>query len=273
MTPIGTPPGPPAGDDGTGASHVVDDLASLLRGELDRRHLSLVVRHLRACASCRAELVEASIAHSALTATRRVLDPRRTPIGPVSLSEQTPAAAGDEADTLPPLLSGSGGRPVTRVARVGRRDLVASLTSAAVAIVVALGGVAAYQDWTAGGARTTRPTAVQQATLTPVVPSSGSAPIPTARGIVSMAGTRDVVMTIRVIGLPAAAAGHFYYAWLLDASTNKMLPVGVVSPDGVATFNLEPDLVHNYTAVNIGLQADNGNPAHSDESVLRASYA
>ncbi len=79
-------------------------------------------------------------------------------------------------------------------------------------------------------------------------------------------------MTIHVTGLPPAAAGHFYYAWLLDPSTNKMLPVGVVDATGSSTFDLGGDLVKRYTAVDISLQADDGDPQHSPVSVLRASY-
>ena len=73
--------------------------------------------------------------------------------------------------------------------------------------------------------------------------------------------------------MPPAAAGHFYYAWLLDPTTNKMLPVGVVDPSGASTFDLGGDLVKRYSAVDISLQADNGDPAHSPVSVLRATYA
>ena len=79
-------------------------------------------------------------------------------------------------------------------------------------------------------------------------------------------------MTIRISGLAAAGPGHFYYAWLLDPTTNKMLPVGVVDPAGSSTFDLGGDLVKRYTAVDISLQADDGDPAHSPVSVLRATY-
>ncbi len=85
------------------------------------------------------------------------------------------------------------------------------------------------------------------------------------------AGRTD--MTIRTSGLPRAASGHFYYAWLLDPKTNKMLPLGVVAVDAASTFEVENALVGRYSAIDISLQADDGNPAHSPVSVLRATYA
>ena len=85
------------------------------------------------------------------------------------------------------------------------------------------------------------------------------------------AGRTD--MTIGTSGLPIAAAGHFYYAWLLDPTTNKMLPLGVVASDAPSTFEVASSLVQRYSAVDISLQADDGDPAHSPVSVLRATYA
>ena len=51
-----------------------------------------------------------------------------------------------------------------------------------------------------------------------------------------------------------------------------MLPLGQVGADGRATFEVDSKLVGSYHAVDVSLQSDNGNPGHSDTSVLRARY-
>ena len=60
--------------------------------------------------------------------------------------------------------------------------------------------------------------------------------------------------------------------WLLDPATNKMLPLGLVAPGGTATFRIDAGLVADYHAVDISLEADDGDPAHSVTSVLRGAY-
>jgi hypothetical protein len=46
--------------------------------------------------------------------------------------------------------------------------------------------------------------------------------------------------------------------------------MGVLAPSGDTTYRVEGDLAGGFSAVDISLQANNGNPAHSDQSVLRA---
>ena len=49
----------------------------------------------------------------------------------------------------------------------------------------------------------------------------------------------DVTARTRVgTGLPSAPRGEFYYAWLLDPRTQKMLPLGQVTPGHVAAFEV-----------------------------------
>jgi anti-sigma-K factor RskA len=79
-------------------------------------------------------------------------------------------------------------------------------------------------------------------------------------------------MTFAVHDLPRTGRNDFYYAWLLDPATNKMLALGVVDPDGRASFDLADALVASYSAIDVSLEADDGDPAHSATSVLRGSY-
>ena len=55
-------------------------------------------------------------------------------------------------------------------------------------------------------------------------------------------------------------------------STNKMLALGLVDPDSGATFDIDDALVASYSAVDVSLEADDGDPAHSVTSVLRGTY-
>jgi anti-sigma-K factor RskA len=80
-------------------------------------------------------------------------------------------------------------------------------------------------------------------------------------------------MTINTHDLPATHDGQFYYAWLLDPTTNKMLPLGQVGPSGTASFEVSDHLLAAYSAVDVSLEDDDGDPQHSPTSVLRATYA
>lgn len=134
------------------------------------------------------------------------------------------------------------------------------LVAAAVALVAALGGTT-YVVLTRDDPAPPAVTAVLE-------PVEG-----TAAGLVEMraadAGTR---MTITTDGLPAAGPGRYYQAWLLDPATNKMLPLGQLGPDGGASVEVDDDLLADYSAVDVSLEEDDGDPAHSVTSVLRASY-
>jgi hypothetical protein len=79
-------------------------------------------------------------------------------------------------------------------------------------------------------------------------------------------------MTIQVTGLPTPDDDSYYYAWLLDPGTQKMLPLGQVGPGGSASFDLDDVLVTAYSAIDISLEHDDGDPAHSVTSVLRGGY-
>jgi len=246
------------------------ELPLLLTGELGRSRLREVVAHLRGCADCRAELVEASAAHAALTATRRTLAPVAS--GPVASVERMESV---DDEPLPPL-SRPSARGRREVAVTGtRRRVLAGLVAAAVVAGLGLGGAAVSGHWPGGSdARRTPVAAGRAADFEPVPSDTGSVAVPGASGVVRMTGPAGRTdMTIRTAGLPKAASGHFYYAWLLDPKTNKMLPLGVVAVDAASTFEVENALVARYSAIDISLQADDGNPVHSPVSVLRATYA
>ena len=139
------------------------------------------------------------------------------------------------------------------------------LAACAATVIVLAGALAGINHWRGdgGSAPSSRSVALQ--------PVTGD-----ATGRVSMAapdaGADLTRMRITTSGLSPAGEGRFYYAWLLDPATQKMLPLGVVSPDGATRFDVADDLISRYHAVDISLQDDDGNPEHSATSVLRAQY-
>jgi hypothetical protein len=51
------------------------------------------------------------------------------------------------------------------------------------------------------------------------------------------------------------------------------VPVGVLAPDGQGRFTLPATVIGRYQAIDVSLEADDGNPAHSSQSLLRGRYA
>jgi hypothetical protein len=140
--------------------------------------------------------------------------------------------------------------------------------AAAAALVVgaAAVGVALSQEDEDPGRRVA---AEQTATLEPVDPGSA-----TPSGRVSMATDAELVTRMRVdtVDLPRPPRGGFYYVWLFDPASNKMLPLGQVVPGHRASFDVPASLVAAYSAIDVSLESDDGDPGHSVTSVLRASY-
>ncbi len=222
------------------------DLSGLLIGELTNAEVSEVAEHLDWCEDCRGDLSELAVGHALIAGASRTLG------GVAPLENPT--------DTLPARVSPS------RRARRLRQGLV---LAAAVVLVVGVGIAGAVRL----GSQKPSPDEPDQvaapfaeANLQPVQ-GSGT-------GLVLMVheAKSTTRMTIETNNLPKLRKGRFYYAWLLDPETNKMLPLGQVGPGGVASFTLSDDLLGRYTVVDVSLEADDGDPEHSVTSVLRASY-
>jgi hypothetical protein len=79
--------------------------------------------------------------------------------------------------------------------------------------------------------------------------------------------TREMLITTK--RLPKLLPDQFYEVWLLQPATNKMLPVGVLPPSGSGSFELAAVVMSQFSAIDVSLQANNGDPAHSSRSVLR----
>ena len=210
------------------------DLFGLLRGELDNAGTIAAGAHLESCATCREELADAVVGHGLLARASRTLGD----------------ATGQPA--LPPLTLAKPDRPR------------GALLAVAAAVVLAL-GVTGTVWWRSDDSPSSG--AGIEAALTPLsvtVPGEGSVRMVEHDG--------RTQMTLAVHDLPRAGAGEFYYAWLLDPTSNKMLALGLVDPGGGATFQVDDRLVAAYSAVDVSLESDDGDPAHSVTSVLRGTY-
>jgi anti-sigma-K factor RskA len=165
------------------------------------------------------------------------------PPPPLQLAPVATAAA------APPSRSGWRGR---------RRSVLGGVAAIAAAAVVALVVVLV----TGGGDGVPAPPTTTVA-LRPLPGANGRAEV-----ILNGAGTKA---ELRAAGLAPSDARHYYEAWLAD-DRGHMVSMGTfrVRPDGRADVHMEVAVdVARYTIVDVSLERDDGNPAHSDDSVLR----
>ena len=238
-------------------AHVADELPGLLAGECDREQTLTLAAHLRACPQCQEELVSLAVATGILRATVRAEQAPSPAVSPSPLpsSSQSTSSPGAGAPDTPEWLTRATRRGP---AGWGTRRRFAAL---AAAVVIVAGAVAAGLGLSTSSAPVTN-----QAALHPLKAPAG------AHGAVTVtaaSGARQV--QVSTDGLPAPGQGHYYEVWLLDPATLKMLPMGALAPSGQATFGVATGLMAGYSAVDVSLQANNGNPVHSATSVLRGT--
>jgi anti-sigma factor RsiW len=228
------------------SEHPYEELPGLLFGELNRAEVSLVSDHLAGCDDCRRELAVLAATSASLRATARHAE-----LVPAGVLQPGPGAAPD------PVPAGT----AARAPRAGRRRV--PLLGLAAALLVAV--VAAVVLWTVGPLRPGEPERT--------VPLAGVGAV-AASGRASMAGAGpDRRMTVTASGLPALGPGQFYEVWLLDPDAGTVFAVGVLPPAGQGHFTLPASVVGRYQAVDVSLEADDGDPAHSKRSLLRGRYA
>ena len=238
-------------------AHVAGKLPALLGGECTREETLTVAAHLRACPQCREELVSMVVAVGTLRAAARAeqAPPFAAPPLPVPDFPDQKKSPGASVPDTPEWL-----RRIPRRGPAGwgtRRRILAL----AAAVVVIAGAVAAGLGLSGSSAAV-----LNRAALHPLKAPAGASGAVT---VTAASGARDV--QVSTDDLPAPGQGYFYEVWLLDPATLKMMPMGALAPSGQATFGVAPGLMAGYSAVDISLQANNGNPAHSALSVLRGT--
>jgi anti-sigma-K factor RskA len=162
--------------------------------------------------------------------------------GELGLPEDPPAARPD--DVVVPLRRSPWRRPLTAAAAV------LAVAAAATAVLVGVRGPAPEAP-----VRTRVPLVALGAAS-----ASGEA--------VVAAGQGQRSMVVDTTGLPPAEG--FYEVWLLDLDHDRMVALGVLDDSGHGRLTV-PDSVRmrDYPEVDVSLEPDDGDPAHSGQSVLR----
>ena len=253
--------------DDTARGHAPPDLGGLLAGEVGRDDTIGMGRHLRACRSCTGELIDLVVAHGALTSAARADRELVAPSGCPDDDRTTTGAVVPLAPeferrepALPPLILPSVHDEAQRTSGRRRRLVVVLASAAAVIALGVLGAVGVLTH--------------HQPSTQPVVAQGSLQPLHAPRAatgsvtVLAEGTTRHMIVRTRdLAGLPSQ---RFYEVWLLDPATQKMLAVGVLPPSGSGDYEVTAGLMAGYSAVDVSLQSDDGNPAHSQTSVLRA---
>lgn len=239
--------------------HVEAELTSLLTGELSRKETIEVAAHLDQCSDCARALIATSVAHGSLLAVVKAgAVPRDVGLsaGPPDRELSSTGAVGKsgESDVQPRLRYSPRARQ--------RRVRIAAVAAAVILIAAAAVGIALARR----GPGTPIPPVAALASLHHLDAPAQAAGVVTVR---AWGETREMLITTE--RLPKLAPNQFYEVWLLQPSTNKMLPVGVLPPSGSGSFELAGAVMSQFSAIDVSLQANNGNPAHSSRSVLRGS--
>ena len=158
-----------------------------------------------------------------------------------------------------------------RGAAPGRRGLTVSLSPAvwAVAALVLLAagtGLGALLFGGDGGGAAAPGTSVALGPL----PDAGARPV-RASVVLPRGGSGDIRLEIR--GAAPTPAGHVEELWLMDAGAKRLVSVGTfrVGPDGRADVRFHTGIdPHRYQYLDVSVEPEDGDPAHSGESVLRS---
>lgn len=223
------------------SDHDRADVAGLLHGGLDNLEVLRNREHLASCPECRDAALDALVGHALVQRAAGTLSDNAFARDKLSAEPDAPR------------------RPLGSLPGRHRRSATVLLVAASLVVAAVLVGV--LRPGADGGGTP----AARAATLEPLVGDGG--------GRVSMTGSGSATrMVIATHDLPALREDEFYYAWLLEPITEKMLPLGQVGPSG-ASFEVSDALLEGYSAVDVSLEADDGDPQHSPTSVLRGSYA
>ncbi|MCF2533929.1 anti-sigma factor [Yinghuangia soli] len=236
--------------------------------------------HIAACPECGAELAELR----GVVRLGRGIHPEDEPSAPppglwqritgelgLDAADPQPAAAPSEngqsengrtaAGTTTTARPDRDAHPRTRRFRV-RTALALAASAALIGAGIGVGGTL----W-ATGDDTPRPRIEAQTRLDPLPAHQavGAAFVDAPSG-----GESARRLIVRVSGL--APQPGFYEVWLLDRDAKKMIALGILPVDGEASFDLPANLdLDGYPVVDVSVQAYNGSPEHSGNSVVRGT--
>ncbi|WP_225803672.1 anti-sigma factor [Streptomyces sp. NK15101] len=89
-------------------------------------------------------------------------------------------------------------------------------------------------------------------------------------GLKDDTGRRSLEITVK--GLPRTSG--YFEVWLMDRTHTKLVSMGVLGPDGHAVLPLPATIdLNEYPVVDVSVQAYDGRPDHSGDSIVRGPYA
>jgi anti-sigma-K factor RskA len=227
-----------------------DDLTLLALGE----PVPEVAAHVRTCPDCEHEV--AALGATVATARRSDMLELAAPPAVVwqRIADELGLAAGTAGD-------GTVARPEQVVVPLRRTPWRRPLVAGA-AVLTAAAAVAAVMVGLSGPGPA--PTGEVRA---PLVALGGT----DASGEVVLADSaRQRSLVVDTAGLPPADG--FYEVWLLDLERDRMVALGVLDDSGRGRLTVPEGVrVGDYPEVDVSLEPDDGDPAHSGDSVLRGA--
>ena len=227
-------------------AHIDDELPRLLSGEADRATVEAAAEHLRGCEDCQQELVSALVAHASLSSAARFAPDAAMPVHAV-----------DEPPAELPDLSSVFARVRAEAARAPARRWRTRWLVAATVAGLAIGAAAVAVAENAGSGPSARTVALAAYDRGH---TSGTAKI-----------SRDE-MRVDATSLPSLPQGKRYEVWLTDAERKHLQPLGWVGTNGKTDLTVPPDLMNQFSAVEVSVQDVNAPYQYSGVSVLRGTY-
>lgn len=224
--------------------------------------------HLLLCRRCAADLAELR----RIVSTGREAPPEdiRPPRSSVLARIQAEVAADDGSaglDPIAPSVAPVDLRHPVALTLPRRRPLVAAIAAAAAVAVVVAGAVWQHQaSRNVVVAQATRDVVVAQATLNPLPSKSGRGTAKVVR--------KDGVEQLSIAVDTLVTGPGFEELWLINTDGRRMISLGVVPPNGRASYPMPAILapaMGGYVIVDISLEPFDGNTRHSGDSVLRGT--
>ncbi|WP_432938027.1 anti-sigma factor [Kribbella sp. CA-253562] len=246
--------------------------------------------HLRTCPDCATNLAELRQLVGAAEDLPRLESP------PNEVWHRVAAELGFPAEGAPSSLDPQGAGGMPGAGRTPGAGPMAGAGSAAGARSTAGAGGAAEGTARRRGAGWTRRSVALAASVAAIAGvglgvggtllfDSDDTPVATPQTVVQLAplagksgsGTAGLVqaatgqqLKVSASGLPAA--GGYYEVWLINEDGKRMVSLGVLAAGHDGTFQVPGDLPsQGYRIVDVSLEPDDGNPAHSLDSVIRGT--
>jgi hypothetical protein len=232
--------------------------------------------HLNTCVRCRHDVDQLA---AVVATARQVSAQDQLQAPPDAVWQRIVDGIADPADAVQPELAGAESAaptpagpapfsvPMTSVARPARRRLNPAVLAAAAALVGLLIGAG-----TMFGVTRSNPTPPPAAApATQIVLHPLDAPAAHGTAVLDHSAGDQRILTVHVQGLPSVP-GTFYEVWLMNATPQRLLSLGVLDSSHAGRFQIPAGLdLGRYPVVDISLQPFNGSPAHSGTSAVRGT--